>query len=120
MIELNIIPIAKPRMTIGDRYKQRKPVLEYWKYKDNLKQLAKENNLIINEVLNNIVFVIPFPKSYSNKKKVELNGKPHTLKPDLDNIIKAFQDSLLDNDSYIHTYKNISKVWGYDGKIIIG
>ena len=52
-------------------------------------------------------------------KTKDLDGKPHTLKPDLDNLIKAFQDSLLDNDSFIHTYKNISKIWGYDGKIII-
>lgn len=119
MIELNITPIGKPRMTIGDRANYRKPVINYWNYKKELKLLADENNLVINNELSNIVFIIPFPKSYSNKKRKELNGKPHTLKPDLDNLIKAFQDSLLNEDSCIHTYKNISKVWGEVGKIII-
>lgn len=112
---LDIIPIPKPRMTRNSSYRY----IDYWKYKDKLKELAHENNLVIHQELKDIVFVIPFPKSYSNKKKKDLDGKPHTLKPDLDNLIKAFQDSLLDNDSFIHTYKNISKIWGYDGKIII-
>ena len=112
---LDIIPIPKPRMTRNSSYRY----IDYWDYKDKLKKLAHENNLVIHQELKNIIFVIPFPKSYSNKKKKDLDGKPHTLKPDLDNLIKAFQDSLLDNDSFIHTYKNISKIWGYDGKIII-
>ena len=112
---LDIIPIPKPRMTRNSSYRY----IDYWDYKDKLKELAHENNLIIHQELKNVIFVIPFPKSYSNKKKKDLDGKPHTLRPDLDNLIKAFQDSLLDNDSFIHTYNNIKKIWGYDGKIII-
>ena len=116
MITLNIIPIGKPRMTGGDRANYRKPVIDYWEYKRELNKLVNETDFKIGNELNNIIFV---PKSYSVKKRLELEGKPHLLRPDLDNLLKAFQDSLLDNDSCIHTYRNISKVWGNEGKIII-
>jgi Holliday junction resolvase RusA-like endonuclease len=59
------------------------------------------------------------PKSWSKKKRNELNGKPHTQRPDLDNLIKAFKDALCEDDSHVHTYYNMRKIWGEDGKIII-
>jgi len=39
---------------------------------------------------------------------------------DLDNLVKAFQDSLLGEDSEIWRYKEISKIWSYRGGILIG
>ena len=41
-----------------------------------------------------MIFTMPIPQSYSNKKKKELEGKPHTKKPDLDNLVKAVLDAL--------------------------
>ena len=34
------------------------------------------------------------PKSYTKRQKRELPGKPHTHKPDLDNVIKSILDGL--------------------------
>jgi Holliday junction resolvase RusA-like endonuclease len=59
------------------------------------------------------------PKSWSNKKKKEMDGQPHRVKPDLDNIVKAFKDSLCEDDSFIHTYQNVRKIWGEKGCILI-
>jgi len=59
------------------------------------------------------------PKSWSKKKKEEMYCQPHKQRPDLDNLIKALQDCLCEEDSHIHTYLDVSKVWGKDGAIII-
>ena len=115
MIVFDITPMGKPRMTRNSAYLY----TDYWKYKDQLISESKKCNYIIPASLENITFVIPFPKSYSNKKRELLLNQPHKLKPDLSNLIKGFEDCLCDNDSYIHTYNNIKKIWGIEGKIII-
>ena len=53
-----------------------------------------------------MAFTMPIPQSYSNKKKKELEGQPHTKKPDLDNLVKAVLDAL--NDV---AFKDDSKIW---------
>lgn len=102
-------------MTRADAWKKRKCVVDYWCYKENLSAY-----LCYYEVpakLQNLTFILPMPKSWSKKKKAEMNNTPHQSKPDLDNLIKAFKDCLCDNDSYVHTYNNIKKIWGYEGAI---
>ncbi|HHY74060.1 MAG TPA: RusA family crossover junction endodeoxyribonuclease [Bacillus bacterium] len=41
-----------------------------------------------------IVFSMPIPKSWSNKRKCEVVGRYHTKKPDTDNLVKGVFDSL--------------------------
>jgi Holliday junction resolvase RusA-like endonuclease len=118
-IIFEITPIGKPRMVRSDSWKKRPVVLNYWEYKDNLKEQAEKFSYTISEKLENITFVLPMPDSWSKKKKEQMDGQPHKNKPDLDNIIKGFKDCLCDNDSFVHTYNNIRKVWGYSGKITI-
>ena len=52
------------------------------------------------------VFYMPIPKSYSVKRKLTLDGKPHIVKSDLDNLIKMILDRaegiLFDNDKRIY------------------
>lgn len=45
--------------------------------------------------------------------------KPHTVKPDLDNLIKAFKDALLTDDSSVWRYGRMTKVWDYEGSIVL-
>ena len=113
-----ITPIGKPRMTKADAWKQRPCVLKYWEYKNKLRELLPDYE--VPEILSGIVFVLPMPTSWSKKKKDQHNNAPHKAKPDLDNIVKGFKDCLCKNDSYVHRYDNISKVWGHEGQIIIG
>lgn len=62
----------------------------------------------------NIQFGFDFPKSYSKKKQNELINTPHTLLPDLDNLIKNVLDRgdglLWKNDKTI-CYLDASKSW---------
>jgi len=44
-------------------------------------------------------FYVPLPPSWSKKKQREHYGRPHESKPDNDNFLKAFYDSLFEQDS---------------------
>jgi len=113
-----VSPFPKPRMTQRDRWKKRPVVVKYHIYKDSMNHYANEYNYCVDNVLS-LTFIIPFPKSYSKKKKQELRGKPHILRPDLDNLLKAFKDALCKEDSYVHTYETIKKIWGDEGQIVV-
>tara|TARA_R110000751_G_scaffold59682_1_gene125141 strand:- start:3296 stop:3784 length:489 start_codon:yes stop_codon:yes gene_type:complete len=117
-ITLNITPVSKPRMTQSDKWKKRPATTKYWKYKENLKLLCFICRWQPKENLD-IQFVIPMPISWSGKKKEKYDGQPHKQRPDLDNLVKAFKDALLIEDSHVHTYGNITKKWGKEGKIIL-
>lgn len=117
-IHADITPIPKPRMTRSDRWKQRPCVQRYWEYKDELRDWAVDNDYYLGDMLS-IQFMIPMPRSWSKSKKEKMNGRPHQQKPDLDNLLKAFQDALADDDSNVHTYQMITKVWSYEGGMIV-
>lgn len=126
----NITPVPAPRANQWD-YKiktgrnkgQKKPfhlmrpcVKKYINYKNQLTLLASMEKYQLTQPLN-MVFVLPMPRSWSKKKKEKTNGLPHQSKPDLDNLIKSFKDAVLAEDSFVHHYKDIKKVWGYFGRI---
>lgn len=118
MIELLITPKPKPRMVRSDAWRKRKVILDYWEYKDKLKLLAAQNNIVIGDVLG-VAFVMPMPASWSEKKRKEMDGKPHQNKPDLDNNIKAVSDILLEEDCRVWKYDPPPyKIWGRVGKIL--
>ena len=112
----NINPQPKPRMVKSDAWSGRKCVADYWRYKDEL-NLQRKGFEITNGM--DYMFIMPMPKSWSNKKKLEMNCKPHQQKPDLDNLIKALWDCLLVDDSIIWHIKEAKKIWGNVGKILI-
>lgn len=124
----DISPVSAPRMTQSDKWKldpnhidplkrQRKPVEKYFKFKQDLLSLCAINGYNLTERLN-ILFVVPFPKSYSKKEQEQLNNQPHDQKPDIDNFSKSFLDSLSNNDRFVWNLHAI-KLWGYKGRIII-
>jgi Holliday junction resolvase RusA-like endonuclease len=102
-------------MTQADKWKKRKPVVRYFEYANRLKII---NPAVSWEPLS-LHFVLPMPKSWSKKKREAMKNKPHTQKPDLDNLVKAFKDALLAEDSDVWMYKLIMKTWGEEGCIIV-
>ena len=115
----DIDPVAKPRQTRSDIWKDppRPAVSKYRDFADTLRLLALKNGYSALDTLD-VLFVIPFPKSYGKKKMEALNGRPHQVKPDVDNLVKAVLDIFLKNDSSVWKI-NAEKRWGYEGKIII-
>jgi len=66
-----------------------------------------------------LTFVLPMPKSWKEARRMEYDGKAHQSRPDLSNLVKAFEDALCPSDEVIHTYRNVRKVWGKSGQIVI-
>ena len=67
-------------------------------------------------------FIIPIPKSWSNKKKWLMMWKPHTQTPDIDNLFKWFTDTVFYNTDYNDSainWINCRKIWGIEWEIII-
>ena len=66
----DIDPVAKPRQTRSDIWKDppRPAVSKYRDFADTLRLLALKNGYRASDTLD-VLFVIPFPKSYGKKKK---------------------------------------------------
>ena len=114
-IKINLSPIGKPRMTRSDAWKKRECVLRYWDFKDKLNKQAGDFVLADSY---SVLFCVPFPKSYPKKKMKSLFLKPHQEKPDLDNMVKAINDSFHKEDKHIYKTKS-KKIWAYKPSIIL-
>ena len=111
VITINVAPCSKPRMTRADKWKKRQCVTKFFAFRDAIKQSKywEPHNLLSLESFD-IEFHIPMPKSWSKKNKAEFNGTPHKQRPDLDNYIKAWCDSVFEEDSVVWRFK-ASKRW---------
>jgi Holliday junction resolvase RusA-like endonuclease len=130
-ITLNITPQTHVRATQGDsiffripREKLRpaglnrlKRLERYNQYKVDLAATAKSKQFVIPPVGASITFFVPVPPSWSKKKKKQYHGTFHQSKPDLDNLLKAFMDALMKEDSHVHTIGRMTKIWGLHGHI---
>tara|TARA_R110000803_G_scaffold21216_2_gene53657 strand:- start:5859 stop:6356 length:498 start_codon:yes stop_codon:yes gene_type:complete len=124
----DVCPVAAPRMTQSDRWKtnpehpdinrrQRPVVTKYWAYKNILIIQKNLMNYEVKSVLD-ILFLIPMPKSWSIKKKEQMNGLPCKVRPDTDNLMKAIKDTFCKEDSHIWRETG-EKRWAYSGSVII-
>lgn len=127
-IEFEIEAMGKPRMTRSDQWRtrghpnpkkrMRECVERFWDYKDALKKESFKKGFVMPESGYHLTFILPISQSWSKKKKVEMIGKPHRMKPDKDNLEKGFLDSILKEDSVVWDGR-VTKLWGEKGKIII-
>lgn len=117
MIELNIDPVAKPRMTSSDRWKHRPIVDKYFAFKDAIVGLCNLSKFVLPDKYK-VEFFIKMPDSWSKWRRNDLDGKPHQQKPDLDNLVKSINDCLRTKDESIY-WIEASKFWSTQGKIII-
>jgi Holliday junction resolvase RusA-like endonuclease len=113
----DIVPMGAVRMNRADRWRKRPVVLEYFQFKDRLREQAKELKFELGKTFNAVYF-LPMPESWSNKKKEKMNGSIHESKPDTDNITKGIKDALRENDSDIW-WEKAEKRWAFKGSILI-
>ena len=131
---LDIPPCPKPRMTKADRWRKRPSVLKFFEFRDAVKDYIYRIEKIFDEeqVGTNLMikkgktvfiagaklefdtfeieFHVPMPKSWSKKKKADMNKRPHQQRPDLDNYLKAWKDSVYEEDAIVWRVK-ASKLW---------
>jgi Holliday junction resolvase RusA-like endonuclease len=114
-IKLDITGVPKPRMTQSDRWKRRPCTERYWTYKDRLVELWGDREL---PDTFHVIFTMPMPAGWTEKRKAMFDGKPHQQKPDSSNLLKAFEDCLWDDDSTIWD-ERATKFWGREGSIYV-
>lgn len=114
--EYLITPIPKPRMTRRDKWLNppRPAVKRYWDFCTQ----CKLEKVILPCFGADVIFILPMPKSWSKKKKIRYDGKPHMRTPDLDNLLKALGDAIYQDDSGIYDV-HITKLWGTKGGIVV-
>ena len=100
--------MGKPRMTQRDKWAKRDCVQRYYAFKDRLKLEVGSIDFDVKSL--SWTAYIAMPKSWSKKKRKEMELEPHRQKPDRDNIDKAILDSLFKDDSGIYQ-GNIMKLW---------
>lgn len=106
--------MGKPRMTQRDKWGEREVVQRYWAFKEE----CQLKGVQVPEEGADITFILPMPKSWTNKKKEQMNGTPHQQKPDIDNLLKALLDAIYKDDSKVWKI-SAKKIWGYAGAINI-
>ena len=100
-------------MTQRDKWKKRPSVLRYRAFCDEV----RARGVVIPEYPA-FRFVLPMPKSWSQKKQAEMDGTPHKQRPDLDNLVKALFDAVYAEDAHMHCFY-AEKRWGRSGQIWI-
>jgi Holliday junction resolvase RusA-like endonuclease len=113
-MEIEIAPVAKPRMTQRDRWARRACVLRYFAFRDAFRPV-----MAILKPLEgySITFIVPMPMSWSKKQKIAMDGEPHMSRPDIDNFLKGVLDCLPEDK---HIWKiQMEKRWGLTGRILI-
>ena len=108
--KLNITPCPKPRMTKADRWRKRPSVLKFFEFRDAVRKWEEDMNEILEMESFEISFHVPMPKSWSKKKKADMDKRPHQQRPDLDNYLKAWKDSVYKEDAIVWRVK-ASKLW---------
>ncbi len=90
--KINPVPASRPRVSRWSTYYPKK----YTKFKKEMEALTSELETTLSEkpVSVELEFGIMMPKSWSKKKRKELNNTYCSNNSDIDNYIKAILDSL--------------------------
>lgn len=99
-----VLPVSKPRVTRRDSWPPFRPAVEkFHQYRDAIQRQLDGWELPAAGA--HIIFYLPSPKS-AKRKKNSIGGErtPHTCRPDIDNFLKAFLDSICkdSDDAYIY------------------
>lgn len=109
-----IDPVAKPRMTRSDKWKQRTCVMRYRAFKDQVRALG----IKVPDSGSHILFTLKMPDSWGKQRKEIMNGQPHQTTPDKDNLEKGLLDAIYEKDEHIWDSR-VTKVWGYESSITV-
>lgn len=122
MITVELAPFSKPRprVTRGGQHTYMDD--KYVKAKGDLRLLYQNagGEVDIEGAISlTVIFVFVMPKSWSEKRKKEMDGTWCLKRPDLDNAIGGVMDALLAEDSKVARFGECVKVWGRENAIHI-
>jgi Holliday junction resolvase RusA-like endonuclease len=116
-----VTPTPKVRETRRDKWltPPRPRVARYRAFANELRARAAKAGFTLPDSGACLGFGIPMPDSWSKKKRLAMEGKPHTQRPDLDNLAKAVFDSLAKEDCGIWHLAGLEKRWSVEGYVAI-
>lgn len=117
IIRLNVPPMSAPRQSRRDSWSPSPRVKRYREWKDLFRKECEVYGWELGDTLD-ITFFIPMPKSWSKKKRLQMNSTPHKQKPDIDNLCKAVMDAHGKDDGHVWKLR-ASKIWNAEGAISI-
>lgn len=88
-----------------------KRIVRYNDYKENILTEAKRIGFDLPFQGASIYFFIPMPVRWNKTIKLKMHGQIHRSRPDLSNLLKAMEDGLLKEDSFIGHYSGLGKYW---------
>lgn len=108
----------------GYTYRKKKQIEKYYAFKDELAYWFKKNGIEIPYKNFSIQFRLPIGKSVRAKEVANRVGKDHEVRPDVDNLNKAFLDAFNKRRTMLwFDYKDcitnrifISKIWCLEGE----
>ncbi|MDG3034169.1 RusA family crossover junction endodeoxyribonuclease [Vibrio parahaemolyticus] len=101
-------------MTQRDKWKPSAQAKRYFAYKDE----CRLKRVFVPTHGAHITFHLPMPKSWSQKKRKKMDGRPHKQRPDKDNLEKALLDAVYSEDCAVWDSR-VTKLWAQTGKIEI-
>ena len=117
--KINPVPASRPRVSRWSTYYPKK----YTKFKKDMEALTSELETTLSEkpVSVELEFGIMMPKSWSKKKREELNNTYCSNNSDIDNYIKAILDSLngivyIDDKQVVELFAK--KIYSEEGYIL--
>lgn len=106
----------QPAYRMGRRGRTKNPrTHNYGRYRDELRILARGWTLPADRLY--ILFEIPMPASWSNKKRLAHFGTPHRQRPDTENLLKAVVDTLYEGNDAQLSDEHGAKVWSDVGYV---
>ncbi|WP_447979053.1 RusA family crossover junction endodeoxyribonuclease [Candidatus Nitrospira bockiana] len=110
-------PVPKPRMTKADKWKQRPCVVRYRAWADLVRACSGRTTKLpmpAGGVMLRVEAFFGMPEAWGSREREVMTGKPHLLDPDGDNLLKAVQDALWQEDNRVWD-AHVTKRWD-DGK----
>lgn len=83
----------------------------YNEWKSSVSEEAKRLGFTLPEIGAGIIFYLPMPKKWGKKKRNLAHGFFHDKRPDLKNLLSAFEDALMREDKGIAYYTHLGKRW---------
>lgn len=113
--------LRKPEASLSEsQRKYARAMRRYSAYRDELRALWAVADLALPEAGLQLAFFLPMFKSWSDKRRREHLGMPHRRKPDTDNLVKAFIDALVREDSMVWHLGEPAKYWADGAWIEVG
>lgn len=114
------IPCARPRKSGHFMYDPQMQAKENFAFKTQ--EFKESVSMALESVFLVIRYDMPIPRSFSNRRRLNMIGRPHTGRPDLSNLIKFTEDALngvlWKDDAIIHGIM-ARKVYNEEPKTII-